>query len=320
MSTILDIAKTTLPRLADIVGAWNTCEIIKKGWSDELKYRIELADGSEALLRLASPDQASRNAFVCSLMESISLSSPCIQQPLAHGLTPDGAGAYTLLTWLHGSDLEEELPKLPKARQYALGRRAGIILRSIHAAKPSIMPRHYNDNWEDFYTKKIERTCAHYEDQDMRLETVDHCIAFARENLCVLWGRPQGAQHGDYHPGNMILLDGGDLGVIDFSRCGFGDPWEDFQRSVWCASLSPAFATGKIDGYFEDRIPEAFFPCLALYTAVNQIGYVSWAQQFGAVEVQTMQEQGALIATWYNRFETTLPSWYDDDMKDVMRG
>ena len=100
------------------------------------------------------------------------------------------------------------------------------------------------------------------------------------------------------------------MGVIDFSRCSIGDPWEDFHRSVWCAEVSPAFASGKVDSYFNDSIPDDFFPLVALYTALTQIGYVTWAQQFAANEVQTMLRQAHNIDSWYNGFTKTVPSWY----------
>ena len=32
--------------------------------------------------------------------------------------------------------------------------------------------------------------------------------------------------------------------VIDFNRNDFGDPWEEFNRIVWCAPNTPLFATG----------------------------------------------------------------------------
>jgi aminoglycoside phosphotransferase (APT) family kinase protein len=46
----------------------------------------------------------------------------------------------------------------------------------------------------------------------------------------ILKNRPQYYQHGDYHPGDMIIAPDGSLFVIDWNRDDFGDPWEEFNR------------------------------------------------------------------------------------------
>ena len=35
-------------------------------------------------------------------------------------------------------------------------------------------------------------------------------------------------QHGDFHPGNLIYMENGEIGVIDFNRWEVGDPYEEF--------------------------------------------------------------------------------------------
>ena len=50
----------------------------------------------------------------------------------------------------------------------------------------------------------------------------------------MLANRPQSFQHGDYHIGNM-MIENNKIVIIDFDRYDFGDPWEEFNRIVWCA-------------------------------------------------------------------------------------
>jgi len=33
---------------------------------------------------------------------------------------------------------------------------------------------------------------------------------------------------------------------FDFNRLDYGDPWEEFNRIVWCAGISKQFASGRI--------------------------------------------------------------------------
>ena len=57
--------------------------------------------------------------------------------------------------------------------------------------------------------------------------------------------------------------------LIDLS---FGDPWEEFNRIVWSAQVSTPFASGMIDGYFDNEVPDLFWKLLALYITTNIVG------------------------------------------------
>ena len=122
--------------------------------------------------------------------------------------------------------------------------------------------------------------------------------------------RAQTFQHGDYHTGNMMIDRSGVLTIIDFDRDDHGDPWEEFNRIVWCAQLSPAFASGMVDGYFDGDVPQEFWQLLALYICQNSVGSLPWAIPFGEEEIQVMQNQAAEILQWYDGFRTVIPSWY----------
>ena len=103
---------------------------------------------------------------------------------------------------------------------------------------------------------------------------------YIENNRGLLKNRPQCFQHGDYHVGNM-MMENGNLTIIDFDRFDFGDPWEEFNRIVWCAQSSPTFATGQLDGYFKGKIPIDFFKLLAFYIATNTLSSIYWAIPFG---------------------------------------
>ncbi|MCP6429213.1 phosphotransferase, partial [Klebsiella pneumoniae] len=81
---------------------------------------------------------------------------------------------------------------------------------------------------------------------------VDKILDYIEKTRYLLDTRPQTFQHGDYHIGNMIITNNYELGIIDFDRLDYGDPWEEFNRIVWCACASSVFAAGRINGYFEN--------------------------------------------------------------------
>lgn len=225
--------------------------------------------------------------------------------PLETGVSQDGTQVWTLFTFIEGEDAETALPRLPEDRQYALGLRAGELLKSIHTLPAPAA----QEPWEPRFNRKLDRNRERYLACGIRFEhDTDFwdCIDRSRPLLA---GRPQCFQHGDYHCGNLIVGPDG-LSVIDFNRFDFGDPWEEFNRIVWCAAVSPAFACGRINGYFGGRPPEEFFRLLRLYIAANCIGSIPWAILFGQAEIDTMQNQTKQVWTWYNEMKDPVPVWY----------
>ena len=108
----------------------------------------------------------------------------------------------------------------------------------------------------------------------MKIDGDDKVIAYIEANNSALQGRPQCFHHGDYHVGNMVISPEGELYVIDFNRHDYGDPWEEFNRIVWTAAVSPYFATGQLNGYFKAG-HLSFFQLLAFYICSNMLGSTS---------------------------------------------
>ena len=100
-------------------------------------------------------------------------------------------------------------------------------------------------DWEIRFNAKIDRRIAMYENCELKYDGGgDLFLAYLTRNRHLLKDRPQSYQHGDYHIGNMMIDSHGVLTIIDFDRDDFGDPWEEFNRVVWCAQTAPAFAAG----------------------------------------------------------------------------
>ena len=156
-----------------------------------------------------------------------------------------------------------------------------------------------------------------YADCPIRFEGDHHLLRYIEENRHLLGGRPQTFQHGDYHIGNMMLTDADTdprIVIIDFDRYDFGDPWEEFNRIVWCAQAAPVFATGLVDGYFgvdqNHAVPMAFWRLLALYISSNMLSSIPWAIPFGEGEINTMLGQAKDVLSWYDNMKNPVPTWY----------
>ncbi len=213
---------------------------------------------------------------------------------------------YTVQSWIDGVDLEDVIDGYNQEKQYAYGLDAGRILKKIHSIPaPDDFPE-----WEERFNAKIDRKIKIYSECPLKYENGECLIEYIEQNRHLLHGRPQCYQHGDYHIGNMMVDANGRLVIIDFDRYDFGDPWEEFNRIVWCAQKSPALASGMVDGYFEGKVPEQFWRLLGLYIASNTLSSLPWAIPFGDGEVDTMRKQAREVMDWYDHMRQYLPKWY----------
>lgn len=100
------------------------------------------------------------------------------------------------------------------------------------------------------------------------------------------------------------------LVVIDFDRDDFGDPWEEFNRLIWSIQVSHEFASGIVDGYFGNTVPDEFWKLLTLYMCVNSLSSLPWAIPYGDKEVRIMLEHNKNISKWYDYMKKYVPEWY----------
>lgn len=100
------------------------------------------------------------------------------------------------------------------------------------------------------------------------------------------------------------------LYVIGFDRNDDGNPWEDMKAITLDAQLSPAFATGRLDGYFDGSISEAFWRLLALYISVGMISFIPWAMLYGEEQLAVFQARAREVLRWYDGMRRVVPLWY----------
>lgn len=290
-----------IPVLAD-------CEKItkvEKGWSRDRKYYVENSSGERLLLRLSDMELYGNKEQEYRAMQRASSLGIRMSQPIDFGLA--GGYVYTLLSWIDGTDAGEAIPVLPDERQYAYGVEAGRILRRFHAiAAPDAV-----EDWERRMRAKFSYHLQAYRDSGIRVPHDGSAISYIDSHMSLLKDRPQVFQHGDFHTGNLIMTPRGELGVIDFNRWDYGDPYEDFYKlGLFSREVSIPFARGQIDGYFDRDVPDDFFPLLALYLADVILYSVVWAISHGEEEVAGMLRRAEMILRDYDHFHRDVPAWY----------
>lgn len=293
------MCKETLQKLG-----FTCAEEIDLGWSGDAKFRVETENGEPYLLRITPQEKSANRAEMFRMQKEAAALGIPMCKPVSFGECDEGV--YSVQTWINGTDARPILPDLPDVEQYLYGMEAGRILRKIHTLPaPADQP-----DWAERFNQKIDRKIAGCRACPIQFDGAEEMIAYIEENRHLLDDRPQCFQHGDYHIGNM-MLENGVLTVIDFDRYDFGDPWEEFNRITWCAQAGEFFATGMINGYFEnEEIPEAFWRLLALYIYTNMLSSVSWAIPYGQEEVDTMLRQIKDVLAWYEDVTRIVPTWY----------
>jgi len=285
-------------------------ELVDKGWSKDKKYYIETVDNRRLLLRISNISEYERKRIEFGMMQQLMELAIPMSQPIEFGICDRGNSVYVLLTWCDGEDAETRLPALTEIEQYNLGIKAGEILKKLH----SIPASKAQEDWAIRFNKKINTKIKKYHDCGISFEGDTNIMAYIEQNREFLENRPQCYQHGDYHVGNMIISSDGVLSIIDFNRPDFGDPWEEFNRIVWSATVSPHFSTGQLIGYFGGKPPIEFFRLLALYISSNALSSIYWALPFGKEEIAIMKKQAQDILAWFDNMQNVIPSWYIEDI------
>ncbi len=280
---------------------------VEKGWSGDKKYCAVTADGAKYLLRVSPMEQFERKKSEFELMQRVAELGVPMCEALEFGTCDEGV--YSVQTWIEGRDAEEMLPELSEEEQYRYGYESGKILQKIH----SIPAPEDTEDWEVYFNRKADFKIKMYEECHLKYENGHAFIEYINANRHLLQGRPRIYQHGDYHVGNMMIDKSGKLFIIDFNRNDFGDPWEEFNRIVWCAQAAPRFAAGMVDGYFGGDVPQEFWELLALYISSNTLSSLPWAIPFGDGEVATMTNQAADVLSWYDNMTNPVPTWYRDN-------
>ena len=290
---------------------FSTITPINKGWSTDKKFFVKTKNDEKWLLRTADIANYEQKKQEFNIIQQLSSHLIPMSRPIEFGICDEGQTVYSLLTWCEGEDAEQVLAQLDEAKQYELGLKAGQLLKTIHRYPA---PLHV-ENWASRFNQKINTKLHHYHKCGIKIEGDSDMIAYIEAYRYLLEERPQCLQHGDYHVGNMVITpQGKELSIIDFNRHDYGDPWEEFNRIVWSAQVSPHFATGQLDGYFEGQPPLEFFKILALYISNNTLSSIYWAIPFGEDEIMVMINQAKAILSWYDNMNNVIPSWYNTEL------
>ena len=297
---------------------WKNTTPISKGWSIDKKYLVETADGKMQLLRISDIDAYEAKKKEYEIITKYSQLGINMSMPIEFGICNEGKNVYMLLSWVEGRDLEEVLPELSEWDQYKLGRQAGTILRKIHS-----IPLDSADVPATTKREKKLVQLVRYEESNLRISGDEIAVAYVKENVNSIWNKTPVYMHGDFHPGNLIYMQDGSIGVIDFNRWEVGDPYEEFYKlESFGIEISVPYCIGQIDAYFNDNVPEDFWTANAVYVAQASLFSIKWAEKFGQADVDGMVRRARASMKNFDNFNLSVPKWYSNTLgkfnKDVL--
>lgn len=206
---------------------WQKVEAIHRGWSTDLKFKVT-KNQETFLLRIFQQEELLAKQQEYQFIKKVAALGFPSSKPFLCAPIPESEQGYMLLTYLEGEDLSDVLPALSPKRQLNLGVEAGRYLNKIHKL---LLPERISqrESAQNLYEKK-QSQLNKYKKSQFCMPYQQPIISYLEKQLPLLQQRPVVYQHGDFHVGNFIYLPTRQVGVIDFNRWDFGDPYEEFYK------------------------------------------------------------------------------------------
>lgn len=289
---------------------------IDRGWSGDKKFRIDTADGTKYLFRVTPVNfsgdfgEYSMWNILCRKWDNIArmqqqlaeLGVPMCE-PVESGRCADGV--YSIQTWIDGRDALDVIPGLSDASQYAYGLEAGRILKLMHSIP---VPGDEMD-WESRFNARTRRRMREYNECPVQFEEAPDFTACILANRMLLRDRPQCFIHGSYQIDHMIIKDG-KLVIVGFDQYEYADPWAEFSAVIRSAQVSPFFASGMVNGYFDGEVPMEFWRLQTLYISSDILAAIPESTFYGDDAVEYVFAQAREVIGWYGHMRNPVPSWY----------
>jgi aminoglycoside phosphotransferase (APT) family kinase protein len=286
-------------------------EYLDEGYSGDWKYVLWKNGQPWYLLRLSDVESATRRKTEFEIVSSLSAAGINCPKGYDFGITYDGRFCYSILGYLEGDNAQKALPQLNESQQYAVGLAAGHELYKLHKFA------HPNQR-TDYATRRVAKYRRYLgEAKEIRVTftNVLELERYVEGQLPLLNYSPIALQHDDYHPGNLIVREEQFAGIIDFNRCDWGDPLEDFYKVPWFSTaVSLPFARGQIDAYLENSRSQDFWSRYNLFVAMSLHSSLVWAFRREPEIIELWQRKAMEIVETHDWAKGGPPHWYERDL------
>ncbi len=276
---------------------------LNKGWSADAKW-IGIKGDQKHLIRISDISFLTRRQWEFEQIDRLYRQGWPVNQPLS--FYTEESQVIAVYSYIEALDLEPNIHKLPVSMQYDMGFFAGEALLAIH----SLPIQKDSVNQFERMSQKMLNYIDRYQQKKLSFPNDDKVIDYMKNHLSELSDRPLVFQHGDYHVGNMLLIEYQHTAIIDFNRCDIGDPYEEFIRAYFFSrKYSIPFVMGQLDGYFKHGIPKDFHRLMKLYMCHSMISALVWSTQFSIGQTETLRQFVEMVMDDYDQLTLDKPKW-----------
>lgn len=283
----------------------NSTKIIEEGFSLDKKYIIN----NKYVVRVISKERIDQFKKVLVVQQNFSKVSLCQR---VYRLVEDKTCGYYITEYLKGKNGLEVIQSYPKEKQYELGIIAAKEIVKFHKAYP--LPNFdVISHFKKYFNNKINKVRAN--SINTLVPEIEDIINVVSNNIHHFY-KLRGVQtHADYHLFNMIFDDGEYKGVIDFERVRPGIFLTDFRNNTPHNSpVSPAFASGYIDGYLREVNIKDFFLLYNIHDLLISIASIPWTLEYNPKNIENAINQVYMIYNQRNSLSLP-PRWYIGELK-----
>jgi len=278
-------------------------EPIRTGWSLDRKFYIEHKNGGKMLLRVSDIEHRARKLEEYAFIRRVAAAGVPTSYPISFGECGGGAYVYQLLAWCEGKTAEDVLPRIPVESQYSIGLTAGKMLKKIQ----TIEEYPPSEKWGVIQNERIDEMICSYLRCGKTNENAALMIDYIENNRHLLNIRPTCISHSDFHIGNLMITESGDVSVIDYERFGIIDPYWGFKSAGFNLIISEPFVAGQIRGYFNGDPLDDFWPIFCMYMAM-----IAASRLPKVLELQDEFSIKCIESTlrWFENMKNPAANWY----------
>ena len=305
----------------------HTCTFIQH--SDNATFKVEVPGGDAYVLRIHVPVSSAMGAHGADpamvrselqWLDALSRDTDLVLPEPVRNRTgalvtgvPGGDGSVpvncTLMRWVEGQPYHRDLESEQTARSI------GQVIATLHNhASQWTVPEGFTRPRRDIAYFESALATVKLAHEDGRIgqanwTQLEHATALVVEMLGAMAEDPQthGIMHADTHKGNM-LVDGGQMRLIDFSFCAFGNYM--FDVGICMSDMKPRLHGAFLESYASHRpFPEDYEGIIEGHWIGSMVGTFSYwvvnpnAQELMARKVPEMVER---FVSKYNRGERFL--------------
>ena len=205
---------------------------------------------------------------------------------------------YSVFTFIEGESLDKYLPNVDEEESYSLGLKLGKILKDLQKAEIDYSTHHVGP-WKQSYIYTYKGIVNKYVSNPL----TDKVFEFYKNNFDVISHMDKSALSKFLNGKltlNSIVVKDKELGLRNMSAITIGDPNYEFLFISQIALTSPAFASALLNGYFDNQIPDNFFPILKFYTSELLLSKY----------YELSNDEIIKIIDSYDDYSLVIPKWY----------